>query len=177
MSRNEKIEQLAQTNPIVRNCIQMQRTPGVLYEDALEMAVIALAEQNAVLTADLTSIRIRGLPPTIVVTSQEQADQLRAQCDSGEHPMPVYADKEINRFLNQARRKVFAITKANRPYIDRAEEHARAYAEAMYDVAAITDVERETLLEDAREAALARVREFKAAEQACEKSGIEVRTL
>lgn len=51
-------------------------------------------------------------------------------------------------------------------FIDRTEEHARAYAEALYDVAAITETERLTLLDDAREAAEARVREFRAAEQA-----------
>lgn len=55
---------------------------------------------------------------------------------------------------------------ANRQYIDRTEEHARAYAEALYDVSAITETERLTLLDDAREAAEARVREFRAAEQA-----------
>lgn len=84
MSRNEKIEQLAQTNPIVRNCIQMQRDPGVLYVDALEMAVIALAEQNEVALAELTAIRMRGLPPTVIVTSQEKADEIRARYVQGE---------------------------------------------------------------------------------------------
>ncbi|MBN0979667.1 hypothetical protein HBO19_27170 [Pseudomonas sp. WS 5021] len=67
--------------------------------------------------------------------------------------------------MNQARRKVLAIAKANRQYIDRTEEHARAYAEALYDVAAITETERLTLLDDAREGSEARVREFKVAEQ------------
>lgn len=80
--------------------------------------------------------------------------------------MPTYTDQEKTLYLNQARRKVLAIAKANRPYIDRTEEHARAYAEALYDVAAITDTERLTLLDDAREAAEARVRELKAVEQA-----------
>lgn len=89
MSRNEKIEQLAQTNPIVRDCIQMQRDPGVLYVDAMEMAVIALAEQNAAALAELLAIRNRGLPPTIIVTSQEQADQIRARHDRGESLYPA----------------------------------------------------------------------------------------
>jgi len=80
--------------------------------------------------------------------------------------MPTYTDQEKTLYLNQARRKVLAIAKANRKYIDRTEEHARAYAEALYDVAAITETERLTLLDDAREAAEARVREFRAAEQA-----------
>lgn len=80
--------------------------------------------------------------------------------------MPTYTDQEKTLYLNQARRKVLAIAKANRPHIDRAEEHARTYAEALYDVAAITEKERLTLLDDAREAAEARVREFRAAEQA-----------
>lgn len=79
--------------------------------------------------------------------------------------MPTYTDQEKTLYLNQARRKVLAIAKANRQYIDRTEEHARAYAEALYDVAAITETERLALLDDAREAAEARVREFKAAEQ------------
>ncbi|WP_395601174.1 hypothetical protein AB4P95_30145 (plasmid) [Pseudomonas sp. A1437] len=89
MSRNEKIEQLAQTNPIVRDCIQMQRDPGVLYVDAMEMAVIALAEQNAAALAELLAIRNRGLPPTIIVTSQEQVDQIRARHDRGESLYPA----------------------------------------------------------------------------------------
>lgn len=85
---SEKIEQLAQTNPIVRDCIQMQRNPGVLYVDALEMAVIALAEQHAAALAELATIRLRGLPPTVIVTSQEQADQIHARYVQGEtnHP-------------------------------------------------------------------------------------------
>lgn len=79
--------------------------------------------------------------------------------------MPTYTDQEKTLYLNQARRKVLAIAKAARQYIDRTEEHALAYTEALYDVAAITETERLTLLDDAREAAEARVREFKAAEQ------------
>lgn len=80
--------------------------------------------------------------------------------------MPIFTEKEKTLYLNQARRKVLAITKVVRPHIDRAEEHARAYAEALYDVAAITEKERLTLLDDAREAAEDRVREFKAQETA-----------
>lgn len=79
--------------------------------------------------------------------------------------MPSYTAQEKTLYLNQARRKVLAISKIDRPYIDRAEEHARAYAEALYDVAAITEAERLTLLDDAREAAEARVREFKERER------------
>lgn len=78
--------------------------------------------------------------------------------------MPIYTDKEKQLYLNQARRKVLAIAKAPRPHIDRAEEHARAYAEALFDVAAIDDRERLTLWDDAREAAEDRVWEFRAAE-------------
>lgn len=77
--------------------------------------------------------------------------------------MPIYTDQEKTLYLNQARRKVLAIARVERPYIDRAEEHARAYAEALYDVAVITETERLTLLDAAREAAEARVREFRAA--------------
>lgn len=82
--RQEKMQQLALTNPIVRDCLDFQREPGVLYEDALEMMVIALAEQNAAALAELAAIRMRGLPPTVIVTSQEQADQIRARYVQGE---------------------------------------------------------------------------------------------
>ncbi|RUT30861.1 hypothetical protein WG29040_23265 [Pseudomonas sp. PAMC 29040] len=79
--------------------------------------------------------------------------------------MPAYTRNEKLLYLNQARRKVLAIAKANRPYIDRAEEHARAYAEALYDVDAITETERVTLQDDARKTAEDRVRYFNAATQ------------
>lgn len=88
--------------------------------------------------------------------------------------MPTYTDNEKLLYLNQARRKVLAITKIDRQYIDRAEEHARAYAEALYDVAAITETERLTLLDDAREAAEARVREFKERERALDAQIAEI---
>lgn len=88
--------------------------------------------------------------------------------------MPIYTDQEKTLYLNQARRKVLAIAKANRQYIDRTEEHARAYAEALYDVAAITETERLTLLDDAREAAEARVREFKERERALDAQIAEI---
>ncbi|WP_411566830.1 hypothetical protein ACLIN3_27355 (plasmid) [Pseudomonas orientalis] len=78
--------------------------------------------------------------------------------------MPTYTDREKTLYLNQARRKVLAITKASRLFIDRTEEYARAYAEALCDVAAIDDRERLTLWDEAREAAEARVREFIEAE-------------
>jgi hypothetical protein len=88
--------------------------------------------------------------------------------------MPIYTDNEKLLYLNQARRKVLAITKIDRQYIDRTEEHARAYAEALYDVAAITEKERLTLLDDAREAAEARVREFKERERALDAQIAEI---
>ncbi|MBX7274420.1 hypothetical protein K2E95_00195 [Pseudomonas sp. ERGC3:01] len=69
---------------------------------------------------------------------------------------------------------MLAIAKIDRPYIDRTEEHARAYAEALYDVAAITETERLTLLDDAREAAEARVREFKERERALDAQIAEI---
>lgn len=80
--------------------------------------------------------------------------------------MPVYTDQEKALYLNQARLKVGAISRANRPYIDRAEEHARTYAEALADLGAISYEVREELYTLAKEHAEARVREFKAAEQA-----------
>lgn len=88
--------------------------------------------------------------------------------------MPIYTDNEKLLYLNQARRKVLAITKIDRQYIDRTEEHARAYAEALYDVAAITETERLTLLDDAREAAEARVREFKERDRALDAQIAEI---
>lgn len=80
--------------------------------------------------------------------------------------MPTYTDHEKTLYLNQAHRKVRDIGRVSRPYIDRAEEHARAYAEALADVGAITAAERETLNDEANDAAQARVRAFKAAEDA-----------
>lgn len=70
MSRQEQIRQLAMTDPIVKSCLDMQRDPGVLYEDALEMMVIALADQHATALAELLAIIQRSLPPTVIVTVQ-----------------------------------------------------------------------------------------------------------
>lgn len=75
-SRQEKIKHLALTNPIVKGCLDMQREPGVLYEDALEMMVITLAKHNEQALSELLAIKQRGLPPTVFVVSQEQADKI-----------------------------------------------------------------------------------------------------
>lgn len=78
MNRQEKMQQLALTNPIVKGYLDMQREPGVLYEDVLEMMVITLAQQHEAALAQLATINQRGLPPMVIVTSQEQADQIHA---------------------------------------------------------------------------------------------------
>jgi hypothetical protein len=84
MNRQEKMQHLALTNPVVKGYLDMQREPGVLYEDVLEMMVIALADQNAAALAELLAIKQRGLPPMVIVTTEEQADQIRARYDRGE---------------------------------------------------------------------------------------------
>jgi hypothetical protein len=71
-----------------------------------------------------------------------------------------------NALLNILRIKINKIGKAERRYIDRREEHARAYAEALADANIITEDERDDLYEQAQKAAEDRVLEFKAAEQA-----------
>lgn len=67
--------------------------------------------------------------------------------------------------LNILRIKIGKIGKAERRYIDRREENARAYAEALADASIITDDERDALYDQAQVAAEAAVRVFKAAEQ------------
>lgn len=84
MNRQEKMQHLALTNPIVKGYLDMQREPGVLYEDVLEMMVITLAQQHEAALAQLATINQRGLPPMVIVTSQEQADQIRARYVSDE---------------------------------------------------------------------------------------------
>lgn len=74
--------------------------------------------------------------------------------------MPVYTHNEKLLYINQARRKIVAIAKAERPHIDRAEGYAKAYAQAMYDVSAITEPELATLIDDARMAAEDRAHHF-----------------
>lgn len=90
----EKMRQLAESNVIVRTCLDMQRDPSVTYEVALERMVIALAEQNEAALAELLAIKQRGLPPMVIVTSQEQADQIRARYDRGE-PAPDSSAKKL----------------------------------------------------------------------------------
>lgn len=69
-----------------------------------------------------------------------------------------------NALLNILRIKIDKIGKAERRYIDRREENARAYAEALADANIITDDERDELYDKAKDAAEAAVRAFKAAE-------------
>lgn len=71
-----------------------------------------------------------------------------------------------NTLLNILRIKIGRIGKAERRYIDRRQEHALAYAEALADVNIITDDERDDLYELANKAAEDRAREFLAAEKA-----------
>ncbi|MNJ41090.1 hypothetical protein D3C77_360010 [compost metagenome] len=68
-------------------------------------------------------------------------------------------------FLNILRVKLSKIGRAERRYIDRAEEHVRAYAEALADANIITDDERDEFYEQAKQAAEDAVRAYKAAEQ------------
>lgn len=95
-ARQEKMQQLALTNPIVRGYLDMQREPGVLYEDVLEMMVLTLVQQNEAALAELMRINQRGLPPVVIVTSQEQADQIRARYVREESPpKPVPPTKPV----------------------------------------------------------------------------------
>ncbi|MBC3410068.1 hypothetical protein HU720_01955 [Pseudomonas sp. SWRI51] len=65
--------------------------------------------------------------------------------------------------LNILRIKVEKIGKGERRYIDRREENARAYAEALADANIITDDERDELYEKAQKAAEDSVRMHRAA--------------
>lgn len=77
-------------------------------------------------------------------------------------------------FLNLLRVKLSKIARVERRYIDRAEEHVRAYAEALADVNVITDDERDEFYEQAKQAAEDAVRAYKAAEQeSCDHCGAE----
>ncbi|NMZ14642.1 hypothetical protein HBO07_25550 [Pseudomonas proteolytica] len=60
--------------------------------------------------------------------------------------------------LNILRLKIDKIGKGERRYIDRREENARAYAEALADANIITDDERDELYDKAQAAAEASVR-------------------
>jgi hypothetical protein len=80
--------------------------------------------------------------------------------------MPTTSTAPKTTFLNILRIKLTKISRAERRYIDRAEENVRAYAEALADANIITDDERDELYDKAKEAAEAAVRAFKAAEQA-----------
>lgn len=68
-------------------------------------------------------------------------------------------------FLNLLRVKLSKIARAERRYIDRAEEHVRAYAEALADANILTDDERDEFYELAKQAAEDAVRAYKAAER------------
>lgn len=68
--------------------------------------------------------------------------------------------------LNLLRIKINKIARAERRYIDRAEEHVRAYAEALADANIITDDERDEFYDLAKQAAEDAVRAYKAADQA-----------
>lgn len=68
-------------------------------------------------------------------------------------------------YLNLVRIKLSKIARAERRYIDRAEEHVRAYAEALADANIITDDERDEFYDLARQAAESAVRVYKSAEQ------------
>ena len=74
----ESIEALGLTNPIVKQFLAYHHHCRATWEVALIHMVHALANQNNQLTADVLRIRLHGLPPTVIVTSQEQADQIRA---------------------------------------------------------------------------------------------------
>lgn len=80
--------------------------------------------------------------------------------------MQTFTAAEKGTYLNFLRVKMGKITKAERRYIDRAEEHVRAYAEALADVGVINDQERDDLYDQAKNAAEDRVRHFLEAEQA-----------
>lgn len=74
----ESIEALGLTNPIVKQYLDYHRHCQGAWESILAHMVHALANQNDQLTAEVLRVRRYGLPPTIIVTSQEQADQIRA---------------------------------------------------------------------------------------------------
>lgn len=80
--------------------------------------------------------------------------------------MPTYTEKEKDRYLNQARRKVALILQAARPHIERAEVFACGYAEALADVDAITHEQRADLCELAKKTAEDRVAQLKTKEAA-----------
>lgn len=68
-------------------------------------------------------------------------------------------------FLNLLRVKLSKIARIERRYIDRAEEHVRAYAEALADANILTDDERDEFYELAKQAAEDAVRAYKAVKQ------------
>lgn len=73
-------------------------------------------------------------------------------------------------FLNLVRVKLSKIARVERRYIDRAEEHVRAYAEALADANVITDDERDELYERAKQAAEDAVRAYNSGEQVSDAS-------
>lgn len=87
MSDRKQIEALAQVNPVVRACLGTVQHGGLSYEQALEQMVIALVEQNTGMAKLIERFTVKGLPPTVIVTTQEQADQIHSRYASGE-PLP-----------------------------------------------------------------------------------------
>jgi hypothetical protein len=61
--------------------------------------------------------------------------------------MTVSAEARKNACLNVIRLKIHKISRCERRYIDRHEEHVRAYVEALADVEVITDEERDEFYE------------------------------
>lgn len=80
--------------------------------------------------------------------------------------MPTFTTAEKNTYLNLLRIKLGKIASVERRYIDRAEEHVRAYAEALADVGVISEDERDDLYDRAKHAAEDRVRTFLDTERA-----------
>lgn len=82
-----------------------------------------------------------------------------------------------NALLNIIRIKISMISKVERRYIDRSEEHVLAYAEALADANIITDDERDELYEQARQAAQSRIRHFQGGNpKAAQAADIEVQS-
>lgn len=72
--------------------------------------------------------------------------------------MPTYTDTEKAQYLSKAQSKVAAISETFRAHLDRAEENARGYVEALADLGAISNDLREELYAKAKETAAARLR-------------------
>lgn len=75
---------------------------------------------------------------------------------NGSHSMASFTENEKSRALTLANLKVPAILQVHRSYIDRAEEHARAFAEALATVWVIRDADKNRIYTDADQTAQAR---------------------